>query len=151
MATPIKRTRAVTILALAVLAAGCGRREHAGQAMTGDSGGAMAGMPMRMPGIEMLPAMRAHLDSLTPMAPDAMGARMSAHLDLASRLMDAMGADMRGMGMMPDSAWVALGDSLRRDLADLPGLSGAALGQRMQAHAGRMRRLMARHEGMMRM
>jgi len=44
-----------------------------------------------------------------------------------------------------------LSDSLRRDLADLPGLMGSALTARMQAHIGRLRRMMAMHEGMMKM
>ena len=66
-------------------------------------------------------------------------------------MMDAMGADMRGMNMKPDSAWGALGDSLRQDLAELPGLSGASLKTRVQAHIGRMQRMLATHEGMMRM
>lgn len=34
-------------------------------------------------------------------------------------------------------------------LAELPGLKGQALSTRMRAHAGRMRRLMAAHEQMM--
>lgn len=62
-----------------------------------------------------------------------------------------MGADMRGMNMTPDSAWAALSDSLRQDLADLPSLSGGALKSRMQAHVGRMQRMLAMHEGMMKM
>ncbi|MDZ4862259.1 MAG: hypothetical protein SGJ01_02340 [Gemmatimonadota bacterium] len=76
---------------------------------------------------------------------------IAAHQDMASRMMDAMGADMRGMNMTPDSAWAALTDSVRQDLADLPGLSAGALTSRMPAHIGRMRRMMALHEGMMKM
>ena len=51
---------------------------------------------------------------------------MTTHQDLASRMMDAMGADM-------------------------PGLATGPLTTRMQAHIARMRRMMAIHEGMMKM
>jgi hypothetical protein len=83
--------------------------------------------------------------------PERVAAMMAVHQDLASRMMDAMGADMRGMNMQPDSAWTALGDSLRRDLAELPALSGAPLRLRMEQHIRRMRRMMERHREMMKM
>jgi len=137
----------MAVLLVAAVAA-CGPRPEARTAA--DSGG-MAGMAMRMPGVEMLPQMRAHLDSLAALPPEQLAGVMAAHQDLASRMMDAMGGDMRGMSMTGDSAWTALGDSLRQDLAELPGLSGAALQSRMTAHIARMRRMLDRHEGMMRM
>src|SRR5437879_13123631 len=56
---------------------------------------------------------------------------------------------MTTMGTKPDPAWTALTDSIKRDLADLPTVSGRALDARLKAHIGRMRRLMAMHEGMM--
>jgi hypothetical protein len=107
--------------------------------------------PMAMQGMQMMPAMQAHLDSMASMTPAQMSAAMAAHQDLTSRMMDAMGAEMRGMGMQPDSAWSALGDSLRYDLAELPGLSGATLKARMDTHAGRLKRMMVLHEQMMKM
>ena len=106
---------------------------------------------MTMLGVQMIPMMRAHLDSMGAMSPADLAGAMTAHQDLASRTMDAMGADMRGMGMQPDSMWSALGDSLRRDLAEMPALSGAALRGRMNAHADRLRRMLTMHEGMMQM
>ncbi len=140
-----------TMVLLVLLAAGCGKKQETGQSGAVDSAGAMNGMHMAMQGMQMMPLMVAHLDSLGGMEPARMVAAMAAHQDLASRMMDAMGADMRGMNMQPDSSWAALGDSLRQDLAELPGLSGSALQSRMQAHIGRMRRMMAAHKGMMRM
>jgi len=135
-------------LAMAVVTlSACGKKTEVPPA---DAGG-MGGMQMAMQGVDMIPAMRAHLDSLAGATPAQMLAMMAAHQDLASRMMDAMGADMRGMHMAPDAAWAALGDSLRQDLADLPGLSGAALQGRMQAHIGRMGRMLERHGGMMKM
>ena len=137
-------------IAMVTLAA-CGKKPEVAQAPAADSAGTMGGMQMSMQGMTMMPLMRAHLDSLGAMQPAGMAAAMSAHQDLASRMMDAMGADMRGMNMTPDAAWAALTDSLRQDLADLPGLSAGALTTRMQAHIGRMRRMMTMHEGMMKM
>ncbi len=134
-------------VALATLAA-CGKKQEAAKAPAADSS---TGMQMSMQGMQMMPVMRAHLDSLGAMEPAQITAAMAAHQDLASRMMDAMGADMRGMNMRPDSAWAALGDSLRQDLAELPGLSDGALKARTQAHIGRMHRILALHEGMMKM
>lgn len=140
-----------TVAVLGLLATtACGKKPDAAQA-SADTAGTMGGMQMTMQGIEMMPMMRAHMDSLGTMPPAGMAAAMAAHQDLASRMMDAMGADMRGMNMQPDAAWTALGDSLRQDLANLPGLSGEALKNRVQAHIGRMQRMLAMHEGMMKM
>lgn len=134
-------------VAMVTLAA-CGKKQEAPKAPPADS---TTGMQMSMQGMQMMPLMRAHLDSLGAMEPAQITAAMAAHQDLASRMMDAMGADMRGMNMKPDSSWAALGDSLRQDLAELPGLSGATLKTRVQAHIGRMQRMLAMHEGMMKM
>lgn len=145
------RVRHVASTIAIVTLAACGKKPEVAQAPAADSAGTMGGMQMSMQGMAMMPQMRAHLDSLGALPPAAMSAMMAAHQDLASRMMDAMGADMRGMSMQPDSTWAALTDSLRQDLADLPGLSAGALTTRMQAHIGRMRRMMTMHEGMMKM
>ncbi len=137
-------------LAAGMLAASCGREPEPAQTAA-DTAGQMGGMQMTMQGMLMMPMMRQHLDSMAAMRPEQMAAMMTVHQDMASRMMDAMGADMRGMNMTGDAAWIALGDSLRRDLAELPGLSGEPLRVRMEAHIARMRRMMTMHEGMMRM
>lgn len=135
------------LMAISLFAACSRKPEPAGT--PSDTAGSMAGMPMQ--GIQMMPMMQAHLDSMAAMRPEQMAAMMAAHQDMASRMMDAMGADMRGMNMRPDSAWTALADSVRRDLAELPGLSGDALKTRMEAHIDRTRRILARHREMMKM
>jgi hypothetical protein len=141
----------ILILAAVTLAA-CGKKKQdASQAAAADTAVGMGGMGKAMQGVQMMPMMRAHLDSLGVMEPAQIGAVMAAHQGLASRMMDAMRADMRAVNMKPDSAWSALSDSLRQDLAELPGLSGAGLKTRMQGHIGRMQRIMALHQGMMRM
>ena len=53
--------------------------------------------------------------------------------------------------MPGDTAWTALTDSVRRDLADLPALAGRPLQVRVRAHVERMRRLLDMHERMMQM
>lgn len=132
-----------------VMVAACGSKPEAAEAPPADTAGQMAGMAMA--GMQMMPGMQAHLDSMAAMPPEQMAAMRAGHQDMASRMMDAMGADMRGMNLPPDSAWTALADSVRRDLADLPGLSGESLRSRMDAHIGRMRRMMAMHRGMLKM
>ncbi len=141
----------VTYLVVAVALAStsaCGTKEAAKPAT--ESAGSMGGMQTGMAGVHMLPQMRAHLDSLGAMQPAQMLAAMAAHQDIASRMMDAMGADMRGMSMTPDAAWTELSDSVRQDLAEFSGLTGTALQARMPAHIGRMQRILGLHEGMMR-
>ena len=64
--------------------------------------------------------------------------------------LDAMGSDMRGMNMAATPEWTALSDSVRRDLAELPNLSGSALSDRVKAHVERVRLLLDMHELMMR-
>lgn len=110
----------------------------------------MGGGNMGMSGSAMVPMMRAHMDSMLRMSPGQMTAKMAAHDQMMSQMMDGMGADMRSMDMSGDAKWNALVDSVKADLADLPALQDAELSARMKAHAERVRRLMAMHEGMMR-
>jgi hypothetical protein len=102
-----------------------------------------------MPSMGMMAAMRAHTDSMHTASPDRMKAMMPAHQEMASKMLDAMGSDMRMMSMTGDSAWTALSDSVRRDLAELPDLTGKQFSERLRAHIGRIQRLMAQHETMM--
>lgn len=113
-----------------------------------DSGGMkMGGMPME--GMQMMPQMQAHMDSMKSMSPEQMSAVMAAHDRMMSQMMDRMGADMRNMNMSGDAKWNALVDSVKADLADLPGLRGRELSMRVTAHAARVERLIGMHEGMM--
>ena len=139
------------LMLVAATAGACGKKQEGPQPPAAETPGRMGGMGMAMQGMQLMPLMRAQLDSLGTMDPAQMAAMMAAHQGLASRMMDAMGSDMRGMNMKPDAAWSALSDSVRQDLAEMPNLSGAALRSRMQEHIGRMQRLMAMHQGMMRM
>lgn len=142
------------ILSLGALAlAACGGKKDAESATAGGDQRPMAGMDSMQMGemrnMQMLTGMRAHMDSMQQMSPEQMRATMAAHDGRMSRMLDAMGAEMRSMNMAGDSAWTALTDSVKRDLAELPGLQGQELTARMRAHAERVRRLMQLHEGMM--
>ena len=137
----------VFLAGLLALACGDRRAEEQGAAPGME---AMPGMgAMRMQSDSLMPRMRMHLDSLVAMAGQVAPGMLSAHEALASEMLDAMGSDMTMMNMRPDSAWTALADSVKRDLADLPALSGRSLEARLRAHVERMRRLLAIHEQMM--
>jgi hypothetical protein len=116
---------------------------------TGDSGrGRMEGMSPRT-GPGMMAMMPTHLDSVVRMKPEQMSQMITQHERIMSQMMDQMGAEMRQMNMSASPEWSALSDSVKADLADLPGLSGQQLSVRMKAHADRVRRLIAMHQGMM--
>lgn len=142
-----------------LIAVGCGDKEAGRKAGDTERPGGMAGMPMDsgggmgdhmgMESMEMMPMMRAHMDSMMRMSPAQMSQMMAKHESTMSQMMDRMGADMRGMNMGGGAEWNALSDSVRRDLADLPGLQGNELAARMKAHAERVGRLLAMHETMM--
>ena len=86
-----------------VAAAGCGQKPEATQTPAADTAGTMGGMAML--GMQMMPMMGAHLDSVAAMRPEQMATMMATHQDMASRMLDAMVRDMRGMNMTPDAAW----------------------------------------------
>jgi hypothetical protein len=99
-------------------------------------------------GMGMMMMMQAHTDSMAKMSPEQMTRVMARHERMMSQMMDQMGGEMRQMQMAETADWSALADSVRQDLAELPGLSGNALSSRMQAHAARVRRLIAMHKRM---
>jgi hypothetical protein len=115
--------------------------------MTMDSG-RMEGM-LGMDSSGMMPMVQAHMDSMMQMKPEQMSQMMAGHERMMSQMMDQMGGQMRQMKITESPEWSALTDSVKQDLAELPGLKGQALSTRMRAHADRMRRLMAAHEQMM--
>jgi hypothetical protein len=97
----------------------------------------------------LMPMMRTDLDSLGRTPSQFAKGMLQAHEAMASQMLDVMGSDMTMMGMHPAAAWSALADSVNRDLAELPSLSGRALETRVRAHVERMRRLLGMHETMM--
>ena len=143
-----------SLLIGAVLLAGCGsdRQRSAQRSDTigmnrMDSGMQMGRMDMAS--MRMMPAMRAHMDSMLQMSPQQMQAMSSRHEAMMSQILDRMGSDMRQMNMSGSSEWTALTDSVKQDLAELPMVTGARLSARMRAHSDRVMRLIAMHESMM--
>lgn len=117
--------------------------------MSGDSGG-MTGMN-GMGGMSgMMGGMQKQMDAMMKISPDQMKAMMPAHRQMAANLLATMTADMRKMNMSGDAAWTATIDSVRRDLATLPELSGKEMVVAMPAHHARMMRLMGMHMSMSR-
>jgi hypothetical protein len=143
----------ISVMVAALALGGCRGEKKAtdSRAMPGmDTMSGMAEMGhMKMRADSLMPAMQLHLDSLASAPAFQLAVLMTAHEALASQMLDAMGGDMTAMGMKTDSAWQALSDSVRRDLADLPALGGALLEQLMHAHVARMRRLLVMHKTMM--
>jgi hypothetical protein len=128
------------------------RTQPAGQQPTGGmsmDSMHMGGNGMGMGGPNMMPMMRAHMDSMMRMAPGQMSAMMVTHEQMMSQMLDRMSSDMRSMKMSGDARWNGLLDSVKADLAELPGLQGEELSARMKAHVDRVQRLLAMHEGMM--
>ena len=135
-------------LAAVLVLAACGEKKTEEDTMPGMA--AMPGMAgMTMKADSLMPMMRAHLDSMAGMPPQSASSMLAVHDAMMSQMLDAMGSDMTRMNMRPDSAWSALTDSIRRDLAELPSLSGNALTAGMRGHVERMRRLLGMHETMM--
>jgi hypothetical protein len=135
-----------------LVSAGCNKPksaapEDSGPGMAMDSG-SMKGMAGRG-GSGMMASMPAHMDSMMRMTPDQMSRMMAGHERMMSQMMDQMGGEMRQMKMAETPEWSVLTDSVKQDLAELPSLTGQALSTRMRAHAGRVQRLMAAHQGMM--
>lgn len=137
-------SRWISVFAAIFALGGC--REK--QAAPPEKGPGMASMNMRAD--SLMPAMHAHLDSLTVLPADRLPGAIPAHETMTSQMLDAMGGDMTAMGMKGDSTWTVLQDSVQRDLADLPALRGAALKARMLAHIDRLKRLVVMHGSMMR-
>jgi len=138
-----------TVLAIVALTlAACNTKPEATQVPSAGAGGMMGGAQMTAQEPEMVNLMSAQLDSLATMTPAQITAMMPAHEALASRMTGMMGSGMEGMNMQRDSGWMALNDSVQQDLTAMPGMSGDALQVRMQAHIGRMRRMMTMYQGM---
>ena len=142
----------IMVIAALLVSAACNKPKEEAAAnahggMTMDSG-RMEGMP-GMGRSGMMIMMQAHTDSMMRMNPEQMSTMMSSHERMMSQMMDQMGTEMRKMKMAETPEWSALTDSVKQDLAELPSLKGLALSTRMQAHTGRVQRLIAAHEGMM--
>jgi hypothetical protein len=83
------------------------------------------------------------------LSPSQMKAALPIHRQMVANMLAQMNGDMRSMNMAADPTWTALADSVRRDLVQLPDVPESQLPAAMPAHMGRVERLMAMHEKMM--
>jgi hypothetical protein len=139
---------------LALMATACGtsdRSESARPDSTADR--SMSGMPgMDMGGSQspaMMDRMREHLRMMTGATGDSLRHMMPMHRQMTANMLQEMDTEMRSMGMVGDSVWSALVDSVREDLTRLPDVGQAELPGFMERHRGRMERLMEQHGAMM--
>lgn len=152
----VARRRLVTVVTALLLAACSDDRSDDATAIgqvsaAADSGrmvGGMEGSP-GMAGNALTEQMRAHLRMMDGASADSLQALMPTHRQLVSNMMAQFTTDMRGMGMASDTAWNAIADALRQDLARMPGMSASELHQFMPAHGARVTRLVASHRTMM--
>ena len=142
------RTEALALLAV-LLAAGCGGGEGARGAEGLDTTMGMGRVHRHseMPGMLMLPRVRGHLDSMAAAEGALTGAALARHAGLTREMVETMERDRRGMALRADSAWSALADSVRSDLAGLTGATtpGSAA---FRAHLERVRRLLDIYQGL---
>ena len=162
----------VTLASLATLAAcrskdssnGAASSDSAANAAAGsleastrkDTAGGMVGMPGMSGGqmgdmmsAAMMDSMQTHLTMMDSMSADRMKAMLPMHRQMVANMLSRMNSEMRQMNMSPDAAWTATIDSVRRDLTNMPELSGSQLKALMPDHHARVMRLLQSHRAMM--
>ena len=142
------------VLMFAVLLAACEGGEQAtptaDTVAAADTHAAHGAGGMVMPSGAMMEQMRSRLRAEERISGDSLRASLPAHRQQAANLVAQLNKEMRDMNMAADAAWQALTDSVRQDLARLPDVGAAELGQVMPGHRARLDRLMTMHETMMR-
>jgi hypothetical protein len=93
----------------------------------------------------MLPALRAHLDSVAA-HPAMLRSSMSGHQAEVKAAVDAMHADMMAAGMQSDAAYEALADSVVKGSAALGTARGSDFDREVAQHVDQVRRLAAVYE-----
>lgn len=110
-----------------------------------DSTPPTAGSATELTAMKMLPAFRAHLDSVAA-HPAMMRNSMADHQTEVKNLVNAMHSDMMGLGMHSDPAYEALADSVVKGSAGLASAGGAEFNRLVARHVDQMRRLTAVYE-----
>ncbi len=96
-------------------------------------------------GMTMLPAFRAHVDSVAA-DPSMMRSSMPGHRAEVQAMVTAMHADMTGTGMHSDAAYEALADSVVAGAASLGQARGPEFERLVMRHVDQMRRLASVYE-----
>lgn len=110
------------------------------------AGTPMHTMPSRAVGSgTMMEEMRATMRAMQSASGDSLRAAIPMHRQMASDMLAQMNKEMADMKMPADASWSGLMDSLRQDLARMPGMSAGEVATLMPAHQGRLTRLMDLH------
>jgi hypothetical protein len=134
-----QRRGAPILLLLLACGGGAGERARSAAAADSSAGG------MELQAMPMLPAVRAHLDSVAA-DPARLHAAMPEHQAEMRRLVNAMHADMARLGMHSDSAYEALADSIINASDRLVTARGAELERLTAQHIDQVRRLATVYE-----
>lgn len=103
-------------------------------------------MPARSVGSgTMMEEMRATMRAMQTLSADSLHSAMPMHRQMASDMLAQMNMETSDRKMPADARWSGLMDSLRQDLARMPGMSAGELATLMPAHHGRLTRLMNLH------
>ncbi|MEO7476739.1 MAG: hypothetical protein ABIY46_15540 [Gemmatimonadales bacterium] len=141
---PFQRTSGALLL-LVLLA--CGGRETRAPDTQSDSATMTvpAGSAGQLSAMPMLPAFRAHLDSVAAQ-PAMLKSTMSEHQTEVRAVVDAMRADMTGSGMHSDAAYEALADSVVAGSAAIGKATGGEFTRLVEKHLDQTRRLASVYE-----
>jgi len=133
------------ILFLALASCGGKGDEKAAAAADSASAAPAPSAGMKLEAMAMLPAVRAHLDSLAR-NPSMMRRAGPQYEAKTKRLVNAMHADMARLGMHSDPAYEALADSVVAGSVALSTAGGAELERLVARHVDQLRRLSAVYE-----
>lgn len=98
----------------------------------------------------LIPAMRARLDQLARPEARRDPSSITSYRGAATRLVDAMQADLARVGLADTGAFELLSDSVVKDLGGGTGLADPPSAGRLTVDTDRMRRLIALYENWMR-
>jgi hypothetical protein len=118
---------------------------HIGRLMDSASMPGMGGMM----GSRMMDSMQTHMRTMEGMSLDRLKAMIPVHRQMVANMLSSFDGSMRQMNMPPDTAWIALRDSISQDVTHMPDLSPSQLRTLIPRHHERLNRLMKMHKDMM--
>ncbi len=122
-----------------------GRVKSANDSVPPAAAGDSSASGIELQAMPMLPAVRAHLDSVAA-DPARLHTAMPEHQAEMRRLVNAMHADMARLGMHSDAAYEALADSIINASDRLATARGGELERLTAQHVDQVRRLAAVYE-----
>jgi len=128
--------------------------------MASEDSAMMGGMPMAgMDGtketdsmrgtMRMTREMRVQMQTMQKASGEQMMSMIPAHRQRTANLLAEMNSEMRAMIMSGDAGWLALVDSVRQDLIQIPEMKARELADFWPAHEARTTRLLQMHQTML--